>query len=313
MNIIIQDLVKVKNWQGLYDYLISNDVTLEDINANYDYKTDTIISLVSGEGVNFTFCGSSASLLTIAVQHEQVEIVELLLRKGCALSPEEGLQPLEVLFENLISNRYAYWSYYYKNLSNIRLTLIEKLLTYAVEKNIDVNVSVPFGDKSKQKELAIHKGQPSLEQMNSKNSSYLQLICAGNSYPQEVDKKVFRVIELLLKKGADIKHKDRNKKTIVDYIYEPEILVYLIKNKFLDRDFITHHAKIYRAKLTMTGNIIHATSEILGAQTYSDSQSEYREYSLRVKADILCEYMENNYAQKITQERESRGQTCILM
>lgn len=81
--------------------------------------------------------------------------------------------------------------------------------------------------------------------------SYLQLFCAGRELTKELEEKVFEVIELFIKAGADIHYKDKQGSTIIEHIQEHKILAKIldISGVYFSKEQLLNQLKKFEAKL----------------------------------------------------------------
>ncbi|AIF81525.1 hypothetical protein I862_04835 [endosymbiont of Acanthamoeba sp. UWC8] len=249
MNEKIQELVITEKWDDLYDYLGSEELPITNLNAVYKYRFDAMQYIAPSSGCSPRFSSSSATLLTLATQRGQVELVRFLLEKGCELNPEVGVHPLEVLFDNLFSMKDVF--YKYQDLSETRLTLIKMLLTHAIENNMELALNkVPLEIKTRAsrwnplRNFALMAAQGNVDKI-----SYLQLICAGENLTSEKEDDIFEIIKLLIKAEAEVNYRDSMKCTVIDHIHEPKILGKLLEIADFEYEFIDTHIRSYKSEL----------------------------------------------------------------
>lgn len=127
MNKDIQALITTENWEGLYAFLTSNDLPLDEFNAVYEYQYDEMQYIKKGTIIPHRYFVRTDSLITIIVQRRKLEILDYLLARGCELNPKKGYHPLEVLFAELFFLDEI--AYEYSDIFEIRLPIIKMLLT----------------------------------------------------------------------------------------------------------------------------------------------------------------------------------------
>ncbi len=235
----IQQLITEKKWDELYNCLkLENIITRSDLNKIYLYERDRMQYMTPDSKLLDRFVTPRGNLFTIAVQCGQTKIVKLLLNNELKLHLKKTEVPLEFLFCSLF--RLKSINYYYQHLSVLRIDLIKMILAHAVVNNIYIDLNSPPLEMKilSYKSSSFRDPYPADFQENTDKVSYLQLICGGKNLKPEKEGYIFEIIELLIKAGADIYHKDCHEKTVLDYIIESQVFNKLLEVTNFNFEFI---------------------------------------------------------------------------
>ncbi|KIE04469.1 hypothetical protein NF27_HQ00070 [Candidatus Jidaibacter acanthamoeba] len=278
----IQKFIISYEWKSLYEYIFCQDIKLIDLNGIYQYHKSRNRYSFADRTVLPAHIPDKASLLTIATQAAEEDLVNLLLNKGCEINPGFGRTPLEVLLENLFRRHEP--DFRYDDFKGKQLLLIEKILNHALTNNIKINLEkIPLQTTSPSSSTSCSSLKlPDNLEYNPHKFNYLQIICCGKPPELRIDvKSLFSIIKLLISCGDDVYYLNERKKSLIDCIRDIKILEIILEVGKFTSEFINKHIYNYKSQESRFKSLPETkllSSKIKALSAYQD----YKNYQMNI-------------------------------
>ncbi|MBA8666822.1 hypothetical protein H1Q59_02820 [Holosporaceae bacterium 'Namur'] len=278
----IQKFINSYEWKNLLKYISCQDIELRDLNSIYQYQKSRNRYSFPDRTILPAHIPDKASLLTIATQAAEEDLVNLLLNKGCEINPELGQSPLEVLLESLFRRHEP--DFKYDDFKGKQLLLIEKILNYALTNNIKINLKkIPLETTSPSSTTSSSSlNLPKNLEYNPYKFNYLQIICCGKPPKLRMEEKsLFNIIKLLISCGDDVYYLNERKKSLIDCIRDIKILEMILEVGKFTSEFINKHIDNYRSQESRFKSLPGTkllSSKIKALSAYQD----YKDYQINI-------------------------------